>query len=111
MELGGYLTEVQSAAWNDGAWYVTTQHRGTDVTQVRRIDDAGIETVPAAAAAPSLPHRLDELREVVFVRAGTSRMLAIFTSRENAPPHNGAHRAFITSMELDAAPSRRRSAH
>ncbi|HEX6085214.1 MAG TPA: hypothetical protein VF266_11855 [Thermoanaerobaculia bacterium] len=42
---------------------------------------------------PSLPHQLDELREVVFVAPGTSRLLAIFTSRENAPPHNGAHRA------------------
>lgn len=47
--------------------------RGTEVTQVSRIDDSGAETVPAATAVPSLPHRLDELREVVFVRAGTSR--------------------------------------
>ncbi|HEX6085212.1 MAG TPA: hypothetical protein VF266_11845 [Thermoanaerobaculia bacterium] len=110
MELGGYLIEVQSAAWNDGAWYVTAKHRGTEVTRVSRIDDMGAETAPAAAALPSLPRGLDEPREAVFVRAGTSRMLAIFTSRENAPPHNGAHRAFVTSMQLDATPSRRRAA-
>ena len=137
-ELSGYGAQLSGLFRNDGAWYLISQDWLSRHNEVSRIDDDSsvsivdggsgeIYGVPFGEAGfatfrqPDFrlfgsdpggggfgwPHRLADPREMTFVHAG-SHMLALFAARADRLPYNGAHRAFVTSLELPVAPRRRR---
>ena len=57
---------------------------------------------------PRPPWLADGVRGVALAAAGP-RLFAVFTARVAAPPHDGMHRAFVTSMQIARPPRRRPS--
>jgi hypothetical protein len=138
LELSGYRTALQTVLWNEGAWYMLIDGLPADTNGAADIHAIAIGWTSGVrialfplgelgvglytgtsfdrlspglylhrGGAPQLPGGLlpDDVR---FAAAGSSRVLALFTTGVEDVPYAGARRAFLSSLDLGMpAPKRR----